>query len=158
MRPNPPGAARVISGLVALSNSSIGLVEQAAQLDDLGHQLVGKAAALDAEARGQFDQLGDLRQRLRAELAGFALQRMRGEHQRGRVLLAHRLLDLGDRFDAVFLEVTEDLDESGPELGPALLEIHPVDDVPSFVAHAKLLKRRMSSGRGPTSDRIEGKG
>ena len=120
-----------------------GLIEQPAQLHHLGHQLVREATALHAEARRGLDQLGDLGQRLRAELARFALERMRGDDQRGGVLLAHRLLDLRDRLDAVFLEIAEDSDEARPELGPALLEMHPVDDVPSFVGHTKLLKRRI---------------
>src|SRR5438045_2851287 len=56
--------------------------------------------------------------------------------ERGRVLVAHRLLDLGNGLDPVFLEVTQDPDEARPKLGPALLEIGPIDDVPSFLAHS----------------------
>ena len=48
-----------------------------------------------------FDQLGDLGQRLGAELARFALQRVRRKHQRSGILVAHRLLDLRDRLDPV---------------------------------------------------------
>ena len=51
-------------------------------------------------------------------------------------------LDLGDRLGAILLEIAEDSDEARPELGPALLEIRPIDDVPSFVGHTLLLKCR----------------
>ena len=65
-----------------------------------------------------------------------------------RVLIVHRLFDLGDRLDAVFLEIAEDSDEAGAEFGPTLLEMRPIDDVPSFVGHILLLK---SGHRRPRS-------
>ena len=54
------------------------------------------------------------------------------------------LLDLRDRFDAVFLEIAEDSDEAGAKLATALLEMHPINDVPSVAGHIKLLKRRIA--------------
>src|SRR5947209_4902261 len=62
----------------------------------------------------------------------------------------HRLLDLGDGFDAVFLEVTEDSDEGGAKLRPALLKVRPVDDVSSFVAQTHAPQTPDESGRNPT--------
>ena len=84
------------------------------------------------------DQLGDLGQRLGAELARFAFQRMRGKDQRGRVLLAHGALDLGDRLHPILLEIAEDADEARAKLRPALLEMHPIDDIRTLVAHCSL--------------------
>src|SRR5689334_12256845 len=104
---------------------------------------------LDAEASGALDELGDLGHRLGAELAGLALQRMRRDHERSRVLLVHRLLDLRDRFDAVFLEIAEDADEARAKLRPALLEMRPVDDIASLVGHTQAPHAPDTSGRGP---------
>ena len=59
----------------------------------------------------------------------FALQRVRRDDQRDRVLLVHRLLDRGEALGAVLAEIAEDADEARAKLGPALLEMHPVDDV-----------------------------
>src|SRR6185503_14536171 len=72
--------------------------------------------------------------------------------QRGGILLAHRLLDLGDRFDPILFEIAEDSNEARTELGPTLLEMRPVNDVPSLVGHMKLLKRRLAPAVVPTCD------
>ena len=80
---------------------------------------------LDAAPRGHLDQLGQSRQRLGAELARLALQRMRRNDQRGRVAGAHRLLDRGDRLDAVLAEIAENPDEIAAELATRPLESGP---------------------------------
>jgi hypothetical protein len=66
------------------------------------------------------------------------------EHERSRVLAVHRLFDVDDRLRPVLAEIVEDADEARPELGPAPLEMCPVDDVPSFAGHLLLLKRRVA--------------
>jgi hypothetical protein len=60
---------------------------------------------------------------------------MRREDQLRGILLAHGVFDLGDRLLAVLLELVEDADEARAELGPALLEKCPINDVPSCVGH-----------------------
>src|SRR5438270_1074207 len=112
----------------------------------------------DAEARGGLDQFGDLRHWLCTELARFALQRVRRKHEPGRILVAHRLLDLSDRFDTVFLEIGENPDEAGPEFGPAFFEMCPIDDIPSLVGHRLLLKRRFPPAVVPLAAGIARKG
>ena len=88
----------------------------------------------DAQAGGRFDQLGELGDGFGSELPSFALEGVGRKNEGRRALLVHRLLDLRDGFDAVFLEVAEDSDERGAKLRPALLKVHPIDDVWSFVA------------------------
>ena len=94
----------------------------AEELPELGHQLVREAVGLDAQARGLFDQLGDHCERFGAELPRLALDGVRGQHQRGRILLAHRLLDLRQRFGAILAEIADDPDEPRAKLGAILLE------------------------------------
>jgi uncharacterized protein len=59
-----------------------GPLEHPAKLDHVLDQLVREAVGFDAEPRRRLDQLGDLGERLGAELAGFALERMRRNHER----------------------------------------------------------------------------
>ena len=68
---------------------------------------------LDAQPGGALDQLGHRRERFGAKLARLALDGVRGQHQRSRVLLAHCIFDLGDRLGAVLAEIAQDPDESG---------------------------------------------
>ena len=111
-----------------------GLPEQPLQFDHILDQLVGKTVGFDAQPRGRFDQLGNLGQWLGAELARFAFERMRRDHQRGGVAVVHRLLNLVDRLGPVLAKVTEDADEPRSQLGAAALEMHPVDNVGCPVA------------------------
>ena len=78
--------------------------------------------SLHAQARGGFDQLGNHRERLGPKLARLALDGVRGEHEPGRVFVAHRLFDLGDGFRAILAEIANDPDESGSQLRAVLLE------------------------------------
>ena len=129
--------ARVTSGLVAFSNSSMVSLNSRRSSTTSGTSSSGKRwVSMHSRAVVSISS-AIFGQRLGAELARFALERVRREDQRGGVLLAHRLFDLGDRFGAVFPEIAQDADEAGPELGPALLEMRPIDDVPSLVgSHA----------------------
>src|SRR4051812_31249553 len=79
---------------------------------------------------------------------------MRGHDEPGRILLTHRLLDLGNRLRPILLEIGQDADEPRPELGPVLLEIFPIDDVPSRVGHTLLLVRRTAPAVVPTGVRV----
>ena len=108
LRPKPPAAGAGSSGLVARSNKSTVRLEQAAQLDDLGNELVGEAAGFDADARGALDQLGDLGERLGAELAGLALDVCAGRTSAAVFSLVHRLFDLRDRLGAVLAEIARE--------------------------------------------------
>ena len=62
------------------------------------------------------------RERFRAELSRFTLDGVCGQDERGRILVVHRLFDLGDRLRSVFTEVAENPNESSAELGAATLE------------------------------------
>src|SRR5205809_2741709 len=57
-------------------------VEQFPQFDHFRNELVGKTAVFNAEAGGGLDQLSDLGDRLRAELARFTLEGVRRQDQR----------------------------------------------------------------------------
>ena len=83
------------------------------------------------------DQFGAGGERLGAELARFALQRVRRDHQPDGVLLAHRGFDRGDALGAVLAEIAEDADEARAKFAAALLEMHPIDNVVAVV-HASL--------------------
>src|SRR5205823_9031645 len=74
---------------------------------------------------------------LGAELARFALDGVRGQDVRGRVLLAHGLLDLGDRLRPILAEIADDPDEARSELLPILLEQRPVDDIRRLVGQCQ---------------------
>src|SRR5205085_8804530 len=125
----------------------------------LRHEFVREAVPFDSEAGGCLDQLGDLRDRLGTELARFAFQRMGRDDQRRRILVAHGLFDLRDRLDPILLEISEDADEGWTKLGPALLEVRPVDDVLSLLAQTHAPQMPEASGNVPrgrnTGERVK---
>src|SRR5688500_9762169 len=73
-----PARHQRIGGLVELLDC---LFEQPPQLHHVLHQLVRKTLGFDAKSGGGFDQLGDLRKRVGAELARLALKSVRGNHE-----------------------------------------------------------------------------
>ncbi len=119
---------------------------QPAKFDHFRDEFVREAVGLDAEAGGLLDLFGDRRQRLGAELARFAFERVRRDDQRHRVLLVHRLFDRIDALRAVFAKIGEDADEARPKLGPAFFEMHPINDVRA-VFHFSYAPWRPWSGR-----------
>ena len=130
---------RVINGFVALSNSSTVSLNSFLSWTTSGTSSSGNRRLSTQKRAVGFDQLGNLCERLRTKLAQFTLKRVRRQYQRSRVRVAHRLLDLGDRLLPVFLEIGQDTNEAGAQLGPALLEKCPIDDVASLFGHTLLL-------------------
>ena len=87
----------------------------------------------DAITSRRLDLFSHGGERLGPELARFAFQRMRGDHQRDGIMIVHRLLDGGEAFRPVLAEIGQNSDETRAKLRPALLEIDPVNDVRGVV-------------------------
>ena len=75
---------------------------------DSGKLPTWRGMLLDAAASRLLDHFGELAQPRGAELARFALERVRGNDHCGGILRGQRLLDLGDRLGAVLLIISED--------------------------------------------------
>jgi hypothetical protein len=66
---------------------------------------------------------------------------MRRHDQGGCIAAVHRILDLGDRFLAVFPEVTENADEARSQLGAGSRENAPIYDGIGLLIQSPLLFR-----------------